>query len=86
MKQDCIAVSQACRPCQVEGARFPLPPYFKPCKKAGGPFWIWAIDVIVQVRPVGLEGISHIIVAVCVFTKWVEIGAIASVDTAMVRK
>ena len=79
-------MSQACRPHQVEGARFPLPPYLKPCEKAGGPFWIWAIDVIVRVRPVGPGGISHIIVAVCVFTKWVEIGAIASVDAATVRK
>ena len=86
MKQDCIAVSQACRPRQVERARFPLPLYLKPCEKAGGPFWIWAIYIIVRVKPVEPGGNSHIIVAVCVFMKWVEIGAIASVDAAMVRK
>ena len=84
MKQDFITVNQACRPQQVEGARFPLPPYLKPCEKAGEPFWIWAINVIVWVEPEGPDGISHIIVAVCVLTKFVEISAIASVDAATI--
>ena len=85
MQQDCIEVSQASRPRQVEGARFPLPPYLKPCEKGGGPFWIWVLDLIVRVKPVGPGGISHIIVAVCTFTKWVELGALASVDAGTVR-
>ena len=44
------------------------------------------MDVIVRVKPVGPGGISHIVVAVCVFTKWVELGAIASVDAGTIRR
>ena len=56
----------------MERARFPKPPYLYPAEKGGAPLRIWAIDTITQLRPVARNGLDAVIVAICVFSKWVE--------------
>ena len=47
---------------------------------------MWAIDVIVRVKPSGPGGVCHIVVAVCAFAKWVELGVLAHIDAETIRK
>ena len=36
-------------------------------------------------KPSGPGGVSHIVVAVCAFTKWVELGALLHTDAGTIR-
>lgn len=58
-------------PNQVEFAKFRPPTYLNPTNKLVGPFHTWCIDTIPNL-PESPEGFKHLVVAVDVFTKWVE--------------
>lgn len=52
-----------------------------PCEKGGIPFAIWSVDCIPRVSPASPSGACDIIVAICVFTKWVEIGLLSHLSS-----
>ena len=66
----------------MEAARKPAPPYLVPCEKGGYPFAIWSIDCIPRVSPASPDGHCDVIVAICVFSKWVEIGLLPRLTSA----
>ncbi len=63
---------RALAPVQKENASFKKPPHLHPTWKASAPFHTWAIDLIGPMTPPGPAGEQFVVVAVDVFTKWVE--------------
>ncbi len=45
---------------------------FKPTNKFGQPFMCWSIDYLPRL-PTTEDGFSHMLIAVDVFSKWVEL-------------
>ena len=50
------------------------PPFLLPTWKAASPFHTWAIELICHVG--AGQGAKYIIVCVCIFSRWVEVGVI----------
>ena len=53
---------------------FNPPPYLFPTKKFGAPFRGWALDTIVYLTPPAPNGGMQVVVAICIFSHWVEVG------------
>ena len=85
MRKDCICLSTRSKPRQLESAKFPRPPFLLPCEKGEEPFLIWALDNIVRISPASPSGARDVIVAICVFCKWVELGLLKDLSSASVR-
>jgi hypothetical protein len=75
MKADCRSLAYTSLARQIERAKFPQPPYLFPISKGSRPFMVWSIDSIPKLKPSAPHGGDSLVVAVCVFSKWVEIGA-----------
>ena len=72
MRALCLQVAEECLPKQLEGAKFPHPPYLIPPDKGRQPFSGWSLDCITHLQPPGPHGETAIVLAVCTFSKWVE--------------
>ena len=72
MKADCEAVVKKSLPSRQEGARYPPPKYLYPIPKTHRPFAEWSIDCVTNLKPPDSKGRTAAVVAVDVFTKWVE--------------
>ena len=55
-------------------ARYLAPPYLFPTNKGARPFALWSLDTAVKVGPAAPGGGEDVVMGVCVFSKWVEIG------------
>ncbi len=71
LKLDCVRWCKNMRPQQLENSHWKPPPYLQPSKKSLHPFHTWCIDLITNLPP-GKNGETILIVAVCMFSKWVE--------------
>lgn len=84
MLTDCIKYCSTSLPYQVENHRFRKPPYLIPTDKNQWPFHTWAIDCLTHLTPPSPENHSHIVLAVCVFSRWVEIGCVADLKSTTI--
>ena len=66
---------------QKERAHFPPQPYLLPTEKGGRPACFWGVDTIVGMSPPHPSGATAIIVAVCLFSKWMEWALLRVVDS-----
>ena len=81
MRADCIHTCSRLFPPQVERARFKRPPYLYPTEKGSKPFQIWSVDSLPNLSPAALNGATSVIVAVDMFTKWVELAALLELNS-----
>jgi hypothetical protein len=65
----------------MDRARFKSAPFLFPTDKGVRPFQIWCIDTIVNIQPPHPHGGTSVVVAVCAFSKWVEMGIIDELDS-----
>ena len=56
--------------------------HFYPTRKVVGLFHTWAIDTITNLKPVSPEGFQHLVVCVCVYSKWVEAWPMKTLEPA----
>lgn len=57
-----------------------------PVSKTAGPFYAWSIDTIVGLPPTK-HGDKDLVVCVCEFSKWVEVGIVrGTLDSLWVTK
>ena len=73
MRELCHEVCHSCVGCAKERAKVQPFSYLTPLDKAAGPLQGWSIDLITDLSPPGPNGEVHCIVAVDVFSKYVEI-------------
>jgi hypothetical protein len=65
-------------PNYTEKLRWKPPPYLSPISKSHQPFHTWSIDLITRLTPPATNGETTLIVAVDVFTKFVEAAPLVS--------
>lgn len=85
MRADCRSLAATSLVRQMESAKFLSPPYLFPTSKGTRPFMVWSVDSVPKMKPRAPHGGDCIVIAICVFSKWVEIGAppsLQSKDTA----
>ena len=66
---------------EIEGAKFRPPPYLYPISKPQAPFRIWCIDTVTNLTPAAPNGATDFLIAVCAYSKWVEVGAIPTLNS-----
>ena len=81
MKADCRALAMDSLVRQMEAAKFQDPPYLFPVSKGTRPFMVWSVDSMPKMKPTAPHGGSAIVIAVCVFSKWVELGVPPSLES-----
>ncbi len=81
MRKMCVRFCDGHRATQLEKARFKSPPYFFPTSKGCGPFEGWAIDCITGLDPPHPNGGTTVVMAVDVWTKWIEYRVINPLDS-----
>lgn len=59
---------------QVEGALFKQPKYLVPTYKDLAPFAVWCIDLVGKMNPPAADSTRYLVVCICVFSIWVEMG------------
>ena len=86
MLADCIRICASSVAVQLEGAEFRPPHYLLPTAKDLKPFAVWCIDLIVKLRPAGPNGEQYVVVAICAFSKWLEVGLLNRKDAATISR
>ena len=81
MQRDCLEHASRTLAAQKEKAKFKPARYLYPTEKAAAPFRIWCIDTIVGLKPAAPDGATDVLVAVDPFTKWVEAGAVPTLNS-----
>ena len=72
MSRDCLAVAAASLTAQMERARFCRPRWLYPTEKSNQPFRYYALDCFVQLSPAAPNGGAAVVIAIDLFTKWLE--------------
>ena len=86
MRNMCVRFCDGHRATQLERARFKSPPYFFPTSKGSGPCEGWAIDCITNLDPPHPNGGTTVVLAVDVWTKWIEYRVINPLDSCETAK
>ena len=86
MSTQCLKLAAANIPRQKEGAKFLSPPYLMPIFKGLRPFMCWCIDTIVRLHPPAPNGARDVVVCICPCSRWIEIGALPSLNSHEVAK
>ena len=72
MRQDVIEHISKCPACAASKYKFSQGVAMRPTDRPRAPFEGWSIDLITDLDP-AVDGYRHCIVAICCFSKWVEI-------------
>ena len=86
MKRECEETARRALANQMERAKPEVPKYLFPCSKGHRPFAEWSIDCIVGLLPPDEEGCTVCVVAVDVFTKWVEVSPLKDLSSGRMAK
>ena len=73
-------------PSFAEQAAWKPPPHIHPHPKDFRPFFIWSIDLLPKLIPPGPNGEQVVVVAVDVFSKWVEAAPLVNKGSATVAR
>ena len=66
----------------LEGEGYVQPaPLPVPNQKMGAPFQGWGLDTIVYLTPPAANGGMQVVVAICIFSRWVEAGIFPSLTS-----
>ena len=80
MSRDCIAIAVASLASQIEKTKFKWPRYLFPTEKGAAPFWYYALDCFVGLTPAAPNGGTAVVIAIDLFTKWLEYCILAHLD------
>ena len=81
MSRDCIAVAAASLASQIEKTKFKRPRYLFPTEKGAAPFRYYALDCFVGLTPAAPNGRTAVVIAIDLFTKWLEYCILAHLDS-----
>ena len=81
MARDCLAVARASLAAQVERVRFKRLRYLFPTEKGAASFRLYALDCFVSLSPPAPNGGTSVVIAVDLFSKWLEFGILAHLDS-----
>ena len=71
--KDCIFVVAHCKGCCIERTKFVAEPFLQSITKPRALLAGWSIDLIINIKPVFLEGYHHCIVAMNCLSNWIEV-------------
>lgn len=86
MKTDCCQHAALSVVRQKERGRYHPPPYLFPTSKGSRPFMVWSVDTAVKVGKPAPGGGENVVIGICVFSKWPEMGIIPTLNSACVAE
>ena len=81
MSRDFIAIAAANLASQTEKTKFKWPRYLFLTKKGAAPFQYYALDCFVGLTPAAPNGGTAVVIAIDMFTKWLEYCILAYLDS-----
>ena len=81
MSHDCIVIAAASLASQTEKTKFKRPRYLFPTNKWAAPVWYYALDCFVGLTPAAPNGRTVVVIAIDLFTKWLEYCILAHLDS-----
>ena len=81
MARDCTALAAASLAAQLERAKFKRPRWLYPTEKGAAPFRYYGLDCFVGLSPEAPNGGTAVVIAIDLFTKWLEYCILAHLDS-----
>ena len=86
MSRNCIAIAAASLASQIEKTKFKRPRYLFPTEKGADPFWYYGLDCFVGLTPAAPNSGTVVVIAIDLFTKWLEYCILAHLDSFLVAQ
>ena len=81
MARDCVAIATASLALQIERTKWKWPRYLYPTEKGAAPYQYYARDCFMGLSLAAPNGGMAVVIAIDLFTKWLEYCILAHLDS-----